>query len=200
MNIKLIYFLLCSRYANSVIASSDENQFKYKLFSLIFQYGPTWQKELDIQKQVRNLTAEELQLGVTNILNSAANPAVEPSTQALEELPYIDRQNVSKTKRSIADGYALLLSLLKTDVTESFLQKFEKLFLTIVEPEKALWYVTYPTDATYTEEEEDIGNIYDGVGLTRNFRNRYFTQIFKTYEEFSEEWENTPFAEYFMEA
>lgn len=200
MNIKLIYFLLCSRYANSVIASSDENQFKYKLFSLIFQYGPTWQKELDIQKQVRNLTAEELQLGVTNILNSAANPAVEPSTQALEELPYIDRQNVSKTKRSVADGYALLLSLLKTDVTESFLQKFEKLFLTIVEPEKALWYVTYPTDSTYTEEEEDIGNIYDGVGLTRNFRNRYFTQIFKTYEEFSEEWENTPFAEYFMEA
>ena len=36
-----LFYLLYARYGNSSIASSDENQFKYKLFSLVFQYGPT---------------------------------------------------------------------------------------------------------------------------------------------------------------
>ena len=35
-----LYYLLYSRYANDVIASSDLNRFKYNLFSIIWQYGP----------------------------------------------------------------------------------------------------------------------------------------------------------------
>lgn len=40
IKLDLIYALLYSRYGNSNIASSDENQFKYKLFSpcLINEY------------------------------------------------------------------------------------------------------------------------------------------------------------------
>ena len=142
----LIFYLLYARYGNSTIASSDENQFKYKLFSIVFQYGPTWQKELDVQKRIRALNVEDFQKGTQNIVNNAANPSTQPSTLDTEELPYVNQQNVSKTTRSIADGYALMLSLLKEDVTETFLRRFEKLFLTIVEPERPLWYITEPTE------------------------------------------------------
>ena len=47
-DISVLYYLLYSRYGNSTIASSDLNQFKYSVFSLIWQYGPTWSKKLAI--------------------------------------------------------------------------------------------------------------------------------------------------------
>lgn len=140
--IELIFYLLYSRYGNSSIASSDENQFKYKLFSIMFQYGPTWKRELEIQKKVRALTEDELREGTRSTVNNAANPSTAPSTVDTEELPYVNQQNVSKVKRSKVDGYALVLSLLKDDVTEEFIRRFQKLFLNIVEPERPLWYVT----------------------------------------------------------
>lgn len=142
----VIFALLYSRYGNSNIASSDENRFKYELYSLIFQYGPSWYKEFSIQKEIRALNIDDLRTGSQNIVNLASNPSTAPSTVDTEELPFVNNQNVTKTKRSIADGYALMLSLLKDDVTETFLQKFKKLFLTIVEPELPLWYVTYPEE------------------------------------------------------
>lgn len=189
MNLELVYYLLLARYSNSVIASSDENRFSYQLFSIIFQYGPSWAKELEIQKELRALDVSAFQKGNVNIVNVAGNPSGAPSTQDTDELPYVQNQNVSKTTRNIADGYALQLSLLKEDVTEDFLRRFQKLFLTIVEPEAALWYVTYGDG----DEETDDGNIYDGVTMTRNFRNRYFSQIYPTYEEFLADWNSTPF-------
>lgn len=193
MKLDLIYYLLMAKYANSVIASSDENRFKYQLYSIIFQYGPTWAKELQVQKDLRKLSIEDFQKGSVNIVNNAQNPSTQPAGELLE---FINSQNVSKTTRSKADGYALMLSLLKDDVTENFLKKFQKLFLTIVQPEKPLWYVT---DAENAEQKTDLGNLYDGVSLYGNFRQRYFSQIFPTFEEFEEEWNETVFAEYLME-
>lgn len=146
----LTFYLLYAKYGNSHIAYSDENQFLYQIHSIMFQYGPTWAKELDIQKQIRELSLAELREGSRSITNLAENPSIAPSTQNTEELPYVNSQNVSKTTRSIADGVALLQALLQKDVTEEFTNKFKKLFLTVVAPECPLWY------ATTAEEEEDL--------------------------------------------
>ena len=137
-----LYYLLYARYGNSCIASSDETQFKYKLFSTIFMYGPAWQKRLDIQKKLMELSDDELVKGATAIYNSALNPSQAPSTQTLEELNYINSQNTTKYKKSKIEGYALLAELIKTDVTEAFIGKFKKLFITVVEPDYPLWYTT----------------------------------------------------------
>lgn len=142
INMELAYYLLMARFANSHIASLDENRFIFQTFSTIFQYGPMWAKDLKTQAAIRALDVEAFRTGVANIINQASNPSIEPSTQSTEELPYINNQNVSKTKRSIADGYALMYSLLKEDVTEKFIDRFKKLFLTIVAPERPLWFVT----------------------------------------------------------
>lgn len=145
----LTYSLLYSRYGNSTIASFDENQFKYQVFSIIFMYGPTWFKRLDIQSKIRQLSAEDFRLGTKAVHNSALNPETLPTTGDLEELNYINQQNTTTYKKGLVDGYADLLALLDTDVTEEFISKFKKLFITIIQPMSPLWYKT-------TAEEENI--------------------------------------------
>lgn len=137
-----LYYLLYSRYGNSVLASSDTNRFKYDVWATIFSYGPTWEKRLEIQNKLRNLTDDELFTGATQIYNHAYNPGTAPSTNTLDELTAINEQNTSKNKKGKMDAYAMLIALLETDVTESFLDKFKKLFLKVVQPELPLWYAT----------------------------------------------------------
>lgn len=137
-----LFYLLYGSYGNDVVASSDINRFKYKLFSIIFQYAPNWEKQLEIQNKLRALTENDIRLGSRQIYNTAQNPSTEPSTDTTDELQYINNQNVTKNQRGVLEGYATLLSLLRTDVTQEFLNRFRKLFLTIVQPEEPLLYIT----------------------------------------------------------
>lgn len=142
-NLNTLFYLLYARYGNSHIASSDENQFKYKLFSLIFMYGPAWQKRLELQLAAAALNIQEVMNdGGSAIYNHAYNPSSLPTTQTTNELDYINDQNVTKYKKSKVDAIATINALVETDVTEEFIGKFKKLFLTIVEPELPLWYVS----------------------------------------------------------
>lgn len=59
-NATTLYYLLYAKYGNTPIANYDENQWKYKMFSIIFQYGPTWEKRLDIQTTLRGLKLSDL--------------------------------------------------------------------------------------------------------------------------------------------
>ena len=92
-NLKTLYYLLYARYGNNFITNWDENQFKAKLWGLIWQYGPTWEKRLDIQDKLREIGDEQLLEGAKAIYNHAYNPSTNPSTQTLEELTYINDQN-----------------------------------------------------------------------------------------------------------
>lgn len=62
-NQTLLYYLLYAKYGNSPIANRDETQFKYKVFSTIFEYGPTWEKRLDIQKTLRDMSLQDILAG-----------------------------------------------------------------------------------------------------------------------------------------
>lgn len=140
-NINILYYLLYAKYANNPIANYDENQFKYKLWAIIFQYGPAWAKKLDIQNKVRELTDDEIRLGSKAIYNHAYNPSTDPSTASLEELTAINEQNTTNFKKSKLDGYMGLWQLVVSDVTNEFLKKFEKLFKQFVTPERTWIYV-----------------------------------------------------------
>lgn len=141
-SLKTLYFLLYSRYGNSSIANSDENQFKAGVLATIFMYGPTWEKRLEIQDKLRALSENEIITGGSAIYNSALNPGTAPTTQTTEELNFINQQNTTKYKKSKLEGYAMLTDLLQTDVTKEFLDRFKKLFITVVQPQEPLWYVT----------------------------------------------------------
>lgn len=136
--ISILYYLLYGAYGGSTIASSNENQFKYQVFSLMFEYGPAWEKNLKIQSRIRELSEDDLKSGGKQIFNKALNPGTEPTT---EELDYISEQTTSKATRGILEAYERLSVLLSKDVTKEFIDKFKKLFIQIALPERPLWYI-----------------------------------------------------------
>lgn len=148
-NATTLYYLLYSRYGNSPIANFDEEQFKYKVFATIFQYGPTWEKRLAIQQSLRGLSDADLLQGAKAIYNHAFNPGQAPTTSSLTELDFINDQNTTNYKKSKMEAYAQLWDLLAVDVTGEFLNKFQKCFKQFVQPERTFIYVTE------LEEDED---------------------------------------------
>ena len=138
-NLEILYYLLYARYGNNHITNLDENQFKYKLFSIIWQYGPTWEKRLEIQGNLRELTSDQLLEGAKAIYNHAYNPSTTPSTASLTELTYINDQNTTNYKKSKMDAYTQLWNLLATDVTEYFLDRFSVLFKKFISPKTYLY-------------------------------------------------------------
>ena len=153
-----LYYLLYSRYGNSVIASSDTNRFKYDLFATIFSYAPTWEKRLDVQEKLRKMSDAELFTGQTTINNHSFNPSTAPSTSTLDELTTINEQHTMKGKRDKLTAYTELSRALWTDVTEQFLDKFQKLFLIILQPEIPLWYATPVIEDYIIGDGEGDGN------------------------------------------
>ena len=113
-NALMTYLLLFSRYGNNPIANYDVTQFKNKILTIIWQYGPAWEKRLKMQEDIRGLTLQDITTGTktdwtsdasqsqtnsgsdTTINNHAYNPSTAPSTQSTNELDYIDQQNVAK--------------------------------------------------------------------------------------------------------
>ena len=138
--LKRIYYLLYARYGNNPIANYDETQFIWKLFTIVYQYGPTWAKRLDVQEKLRALTDDQLKEGSKAVFNHAYNPTEIPSGD--DDLSFINEQNRTKYTKSPLEGYAILEELLKTDVTTEFLNKFQKLFKQFVRPERTWIYVT----------------------------------------------------------
>ena len=149
-NVSIVFYLLYARYGNNPIANLDEMQWKFKIFSVIFQYGPTWEKRLELQGKIRALTDSDLLTGSKAIHNHAFNPSTSPSTGDLTELTYINDQQTSSFKKNKLDAYTQQWDMLETDVTEDFLNKFKKCFKIFVSPERPLVYVS---DTPEGEEE-----------------------------------------------
>ena len=140
-NMTILYYLLYAKYGNNPIINMDENQFIAKVNGIIWQYGPSWQKRLVIQDEIRALTADDLLQGAKAIYNHAYNPETEPSTGDIDELTYINEQNTTNYKKSKMDAYGQLWTLIATDVTEEFLARFKPLFKQFVKPVSQYLYV-----------------------------------------------------------
>lgn len=139
-NLETLFFLLYAKYGNSHFANKDLVQSKLKIFSTIFKYGPTWEKKLSIQADIRALTLDDLQEGAKQIVNHANNPNTAPSTSALEELEFIDEQHQTNYKRNKIDAYNSLWSMLATDVTEEFLNRFRNIFQLVTDEDEIYRY------------------------------------------------------------
>lgn len=146
-DILLIYYLLYANYGNSSICSSDEYRFSIKLFSLIYQYAPTYLQKAALQQAIRATANDGFKTGGKAIYNMAANPNTAPSTSTLEELPYINNQNTTNYIKSEAEAYQIKWSLLNDSLESEFIAKFRNLFIKIVNPTVPLWY----TDAAEQE-------------------------------------------------
>ena len=148
-NLKLLYCLLIARFANSTIKNYDTNQFRFQVFSTVWRFGGTWEKEVDIQKALRELSLDndsDIYQGSRIIQNNALNPGTTANVSTdfanSGELNFTNNQTVTKQKKSRIEGLSLLSDMLKRDVTESFLTQFDKLFKTIIYTGRTLYYTT----------------------------------------------------------
>ena len=182
--IETLYYLLYAKYGNSSFKSSDPNQAKYKLFAIVFEYGPAWKMRLQLQEKLFNLDpdGEAVSNGSIRFYNSAENPDTDPPTDgSFSILPGINRQNTSNVKRGKLEGYAVLAELIKTDVTEQFLGRFKKLFLQFVAPQRPLWYGSVEGD----EEEQDYPDDPNS-SVYGNYRTSTFQQVFPNADAFKQ--------------
>lgn len=181
--LKTLYYLLYAEYANNSIASSDPNQFKYKVFKTIFEYGPAWAGRLKIQEKLFNINLDAVDpdylKGTMVMYNHAMNPDSAPSTSTYDALDGINKQTVQTTKRGMLEGYATLLELINTDVSQAFLAKFKKLFMKVVMPQAPLWY-----QSIHNDEEVVDDTFVCGDTLYGNYRTNTFQEIWETYEDF----------------
>lgn len=141
--LKLIWILMIGRFADSTIKPYNTyGAFQIRFMSRVWQHAPAWKKELDIQNKLRSMSLDDsspIYEGSRAIYNNALNPGTEPTQ---EELNYINSQSVTKYKKSRLEGLALLTDLMKNDVTERFLRRFDDFFKTIIYSGRTLLYET----------------------------------------------------------
>lgn len=150
-SLSITFYLLLGRYGNNPIANRDINQWRTKLFGIIFQYAPAWEKRLDIQEKIRKFTEADILKSTKTINNRAYNPDTAPGTASLEELAFINDQSTNTVIRSKLDGYSILWDLIEADVSEEYINRFKKLFKIFVNAENVVLY----------GEEEDIEEFLD---------------------------------------
>ena len=141
-DVAITWQLLTAKYGSNPIANWSEEQFKIKVWQIMWQYGPTWVKRNDIQGELRALTADQIKAGDFSIYNTALNPATAPSTNDTTELNYINQQNTSRRTKSVLGAYNELMMLLETDVTAEYIDRFKKLFMVVVDPANTFIYTT----------------------------------------------------------
>lgn len=136
--LKMTYALLDAKYHESHIACYDSLSFEKKVNSIIFQYAPTWVRELEIQESLRNLTEEDICKGSVAKFTHGYNPSDVPGTANSDtEIETVNEQTLNKYTKSKLDGYNELMSLMIQDVTTAYINKFSKLFMTVIDTEDA---------------------------------------------------------------
>lgn len=139
----IAFNLIYARYNLNPAANKSPDIFVLKFFGILWQYGPKWALDVKIQAKLRSLgldDSSEIYKGSKAIYNRAEHPETSPSDTSLEELEYITGQNVTNYKKSKLEGLANLMELLRTDVTETFINQFRRLFSKFVANDKCILY------------------------------------------------------------
>lgn len=137
-----IYALLASRYWADHMKSNNGDMFELRLFQIIWQHGPKWQRDMKLYDKVRNLTEDEMSIGSKSIHNHAQHPDTAPDNDSVKALPFIDSQNVTTYIKSPRDRNIDILELENSEITENFISRFSILFRDILYPAGAQYFET----------------------------------------------------------
>lgn len=153
----IVYAELYARFGDSYYTATNMYRNKLKTFSILKNEGLIFQKKLEIQNAILNMSLADLKDDGVIVNNYAENPA-EESTGTYETgeyegenfMKYVNNQSAQKTKKGKLTAYRDQLYSLK-NVTDSFIDKFKVLF------EKLLWSSYLPVLSREESEEDDNG-------------------------------------------
>lgn len=181
-SIQTLYYLLYARYGGSHIKSNNPDQWKYKIFSNIFTKGPVWKKRGELQEELIASTSEELQKGQVQITNLAANPDGSPinpdgsTSGSWDSIGGINSQNTFLQKTGKLKTLESMDGALDDDFTTSFINSFQKFFISVASPGKPLWY----PEIGYDPEEVPFDN----------YPTNSFEEIWPAYSDFYNDYTN----------
>lgn len=132
-----VFYLIQSKYKYSTIVATDVDQWKQRFFSVVYEFAPSYKRKYDVQKSLRKLTDTEITQGAVQKTTHGYNPSTDISGNTDTEISTVNEQNLMKYTKGKLNGYNELLLLLKTDVTEQFINKFRDLFVKV--PLKNYW-------------------------------------------------------------
>ena len=180
------YYLLYGRYGNDPIAGTDKERFKYSIFSVIFEYGPSWKQKLAIQEELQklDLTSTDLIYGTTIFYNRAENPNGPPTTSSFQALDGINGQSTNAIKRGKLEGLQYLYSLLETDITAQYIERFKHCFRRVFSPDLSRLYRPIPGTYLEPDPENNFLNDYGKYSVST------FQEVWPSYEEFKADYEN----------
>lgn len=141
-----LYYMLYAKYANTPIAKADGEEWLYDLVFTMNAYVPTFIKKDALQQTLRGYSVDDVREGFKSIYNHAYNPSTKPSTDTDDELPYVNDQNVNKTKKNVIDALSSFWEMLHTNLWEELIRKFQKLFSKIVSPANNIIYLVKEDD------------------------------------------------------
>ena len=138
--VRVIYYAIYATHGEDRPASLNTNMFKYKLWYIIYNYAPTFEKKTELQLKLRSLTDEEILDGTTAIYNHANNSGAPPSSSTKNIFNYVDDQNVTRYTKDKKTGYVELYDLLRDNLIQTMMSKIDKLFNVVVSPDRPLLY------------------------------------------------------------
>ena len=132
-NLTVLYCQLFARHGSDHIRSNNSNQWKYKVFAIIFNKGPKWQAALLKQTELQNLTDEELTFLGRTMTNQSGNTTVvnEGGTITEDALDTVDKQDVNITRGNKLVAIRAFIDSLQ-DVSSAFISEFDQLFSRVV--------------------------------------------------------------------
>lgn len=130
------YALIRARHGTDLIIG-DETQWQYRFFAVLYEYGGYWAKQQQIQTKLLTMEENEVRAGSLSISSSAMNPAEKPADTFegtdISKIDTINTQNTTTYQKNARDAYVELSGMLRTNYTEDFLRKFDKLFKKILD-------------------------------------------------------------------
>ena len=99
-----------------------------------------------LQQKYISMSDAEIIAGSKAVYNHAKNPSTAPSTGSLEELTYIDEQNVTTFKKYGPDAWRQISASIDPDICKRFTDKFRDLFIKVTAPDYPLYYAEEATN------------------------------------------------------
>lgn len=152
----IVYAELYARYGDSYYTATNMYRNKLKTFSILKNEGLIFQKKLEIQNAILNMSLADLKDDGVIINNYAENPGDEATDTIVDVgeytgedfMKFVNNQSAQKSKKGKLTAYRDQLYSLK-NVTDSFIDKFKVLF------EKLLWSSYLPIMFREEEIEEE---------------------------------------------
>lgn len=147
-----LFTLVYSKYADSHARYTNESLFILNLKKEIMVYYPQVLAIIRDQKKMRDTSDTDFARAGRTMVNMGAHNTANLPTTTMEGVNQLDTQTVQNNERAAIDVLMQRMDLYRSGFEDHFLDKFVKLFVQIISPQRDLLYITEAAEYGSAEE------------------------------------------------